>query len=217
MPILKNITTPAGAAIGFHKLISFKVDATTNIAVASFYSYLDEASYIAKKNIIYNLDIVISTSGFTGDFLTAIQNACVTFGDLAGGTVIIDNGDTILGTQQRKIAELSESCRYQIVSGFNSSALGTLYKYPAKPLDQSNLTGSVLASLLPNNPTNWTTPFWCVDINNVWAFRNHTASQIQLVGQDSKTMLLQALGKNQTLATQVMAAATIAQVAAIIW
>lgn len=119
--------------------------------------------------------------------------------------------------QQQQIAALSAACQACIFAGFTSNALGAAHTYPAKSLDQQNLSASVLASLMPGTPANWTTPFWCADTNGNWAYVEHTAAQIQQVGQDGKTAILACLEKNNSLAVQVMAATTVAQVQAIVW
>lgn len=119
--------------------------------------------------------------------------------------------------QQNQIKNLSAACQAQIYAGFTSSALGAAHMYPAKDTDQQNLTASVLSSLMPAIVANWTTPFWCEDNNGNWAYVNHTAAQIQQVGQDGKGAILAALVKNQTLSAQVNAATTVAAVQAITW
>jgi len=116
-----------------------------------------------------------------------------------------------------KIAELSSDCQAQIYAGFDSSALGSVHHYPAKDKDQANMSGSVVASLLPNLPAGWTTPFWCADSAGNWAFVDHTAAQIQQAGSDAKAAILTALNKNANLAAQVNAATTETAVAAIAW
>lgn len=116
-----------------------------------------------------------------------------------------------------KIAEFSNACQAQIYAGFTSTALGTVHTYPAKDRDQSNLSGSVLASVLPGLPTTWTTPFWCMDMAGAWSLADHTAAQIQQVGTDGKAAILAAVTKNASLAAQVNAATTAAAVAAIVW
>jgi hypothetical protein len=63
----------------------------------------------------------------------------------------------------------------------------------------------------------WTTPFWCEDSSGNWAWVNHTTSQIMQVGRDGKAAILTLMAKNQTLATAVMAATTVAAVEAINW
>lgn len=124
---------------------------------------------------------------------------------------------SLADAQATQIAVLSAACADQIISGFSSNALGVLYSYPSKVNDQSNLNASVTASLYANLPADWVTPFWCADSAGEWAFRQHTAAQIQQVGTDAKTSILGCMGKNETLAAQVRAATTVAQVQAIVW
>lgn len=117
-----------------------------------------------------------------------------------------------------KIDELRAACSDAIYAGFTSSALGGVaHTYPALDRDQANLTASVLASTLPNLPAGWTTSFWCADAAGAWAFRPHTAAEIQQVGMDGKAAIEAALQKNANLAATVEAALTEAEVAAITW
>jgi hypothetical protein len=118
-----------------------------------------------------------------------------------------------------RIAALSAACQAQIYAGFESSALGAPHHYPAKDRDQSNLAGSVVASLLPGLPSGWITPFWCMDAAGNWAFKPHTVAQIQRVGADGKAAIVAALERNAILAAQVMdpATDTAEKVAAIVW
>jgi hypothetical protein len=99
---------------------------------------------------------------------------------------------------------ISADCSEAIFDGFTSNALGAVYTYPAKTTDQMNLSASVLASLYPGLPVDWVTPFWCADVNGVWAFVNHTAAQIQTVGVAAKTTILTLMARNTALATKVM-------------
>lgn len=116
-----------------------------------------------------------------------------------------------------KINELSGKCKQQIVSGFESTALGSSYHYPTKETDQLNLASSVIDSLLPNLPADWTTPFWCEDAVGVWSFKPHTAEQIQQVGRDAKAAVLACMAKNAGLAQQVLDAKTQEDVEKIKW
>lgn len=115
------------------------------------------------------------------------------------------------------IASLTASCAAAIVGGYQSSALGAAYAYPSGITDQINLMGSVTASLLPGLEADWTTPFWCADANGDWAFRDHTAAQIQQAGSDGKAHVVNCQATLLTLSGQVMAANTKAKVAAISW
>lgn len=125
---------------------------------------------------------------------------------------------TLADAKTKQIAILNAACQAQIYAGFDSSALGAVYHYPAKDRDQSNLAASVIASLYSGLPTGWTTPFWCADGNGVWSLRPHTAAQIQQVGADGKTAILSGITKNANLAAQVAAVTTtVAAVQAIVW
>lgn len=130
---------------------------------------------------------------------------------------ILNPAPTLAQAQADRVSALSSDCAAQIYAGFSSAALGAAYTYPAKDKDQSNLVASVTASLMPNLPAGWTTNFWCADGTGAWAFRPHTAAQIQKVGLDGKTAIETALQKNATLAAQVTAATTVAAVQAVVW
>lgn len=154
--------------------------------------------------------------------MTAVQTDSGNIGDSYAAGVFTPPAPvvpvlTLAQAQAGQIATLSAACAAQIYAGYQSSALGAVHTYPAKDKDQANLSGSVVASLLPNLPANWTTPFWCEDGNGTWAFVPHTAAQIQQVGSDAKSAIVAALEKNASLAAQVMAAADVAAVQAIVW
>lgn len=140
------------------------------------------------------------------------------FAVLAGVVVAyVPPAPTLADLKTAKNAEINAACQSAIYAGFESSALGSVHTYPAKNLDQQNLSASVLASLMPGLSTTWTTPFWCADAAGGWDFRAHTAAQIQWVGQDGKAAILAALAKNKTLVDLVAASTTAEQVAAIVW
>lgn len=116
-----------------------------------------------------------------------------------------------------KALEINDTCKFEILSGFESDALGVIYHYPAKITDQQNLASSVLASLLPGLSPEWTTPFWCADAQDVWGFRSHSAAQIQQVGQDAKQSILWAMSRNEQLQLEIKQANSIEQLDSIIW
>jgi hypothetical protein len=121
--------------------------------------------------------------------------------------------------QGAKITTLSAVCEAQITGGFTSSALGAAHTYPSgMPKDQMNLSGSVTASTLPSGQVaGWTTPFWCADANGIWAFTDHTAAQIQQVGEDFKSVVVAAQQKLIALTSQVNAAASLEAVNSVDW
>lgn len=129
----------------------------------------------------------------------------------------INPSSTLSGAQAAQISILSAACQSAICAGFTSSALGVSHTYPSKMTDQQNLSASVISSLMPGLAPTWTTQFWCADTNGKWAWVNHTAAQIQQVGQDGKAAILAYMSKNAGFAEKVIAATTVAAVQAIIW
>ena len=134
------------------------------------------------------------------------------------GEAWVLSSEQVLALQRtEKGKEIDSACRSTILGGFTSYALGVEYRYPAKLTDQSNLSGSILASMLPETPTDWVTPFWCADAQGVWAFRTHTITQIQQVGHDAKQAILLAMSKNEQLQTQIALASSIEELNQISW
>ncbi len=127
--------------------------------------------------------------------------------------------DDLDGVKAKKSAELSAACQKAITGGAVSSALGAPYTYPTQPADQQNLASSVLLSTLPNAGRDWSTLEMCADSATppVWAYRKHTAAQIQQVASDVKAAILALRVKNDTLQGKVAAAKTVAAVNAIAW
>lgn len=119
--------------------------------------------------------------------------------------------------QKSRSITIATACKSTIYAGFDSIALGTLHHYPAQDTDQSNLSASVLSSLLPGVDGAWMTPFWCRDAAGLWDFRMHTAVQIQQVGKDAKTTILMAMAKNKALQDQIAAATSVDSVNAVAW
>lgn len=143
------------------------------------------------------------------------DGVAVVTGDAWDGEMFVPF-DALGDAKERKVEALRAACQAAIYAGFTSSALGTPHLYPALDKDQANLSASVLASLLPGLPQDWATPFWCAS-SGVWAFRMHSAAQIQQVGSDAKAAILACMVKNATLAAQATAATTTAQVAEVQW
>lgn len=114
-------------------------------------------------------------------------------------------------------AKLYAACAAEIVAGFSSDALGAAHDYPSTQVDQINLSGSVMASLLPGNASDWTTAFWCRDEAGVWGFRSHSAAEIQQVGRDGKAHVLACQTKLGALNQQIAAATTAEAVLAATW
>ncbi|WYW01035.1 tail fiber protein [Pseudomonas phage vB_PpuM-Aura] len=118
--------------------------------------------------------------------------------------------------RENKLDIIAKACAVAITSGFVSTALGKSYTYPSKVTDQANLTASVVDSLLSKDE-NWQTPFWCTDSDNVSQYRMHNKDQIQKVGQDAKSFILDTLVKKDQLENQIKVAETREQLNVIVW
>lgn len=122
-----------------------------------------------------------------------------------GAAQLVETGH-ISTLRAAKIEAMNEACSAQIVLGFDSSALGSPYRYPSNLQAQTNLMGSVTDSLMAGNDPDWRTPFWCCDEVGTWEYRQHTIAQIQQVGRDGKASILASLAKNEALRRQIDAA-----------
>jgi hypothetical protein len=218
MPILKTVITQNGASLGYHRAVGYRLDLATAVSVARVMSYADEAAYVAEKGHSWDWEVGVPVADLTANMANAIDVSLSTnsLSPFVGGTVVADSRDSLDGVKARKIASLDESCAAQIMLGFHSMALGADHLYPAKSLDQRNLIASVVDSLIPGNPTTYTTPFWCAS-GTVWAYQSHSAVQVQQVGRDGKASIVASLFKNNGLAQQVAAATTTSAVNAIVW
>jgi len=169
--------------------------------------------------LLYRLD---SHEGFE---LPADQHECTEaeYRDYANQRLVsgqlqpASEADLLPGAIVARIEAIAASCNTAILEGFSSRALGAEHRYPAKLTDQNNLQASVLASLLPNLPADWSTPFWCQDAAGSWAYRPHTAAQIQQVGIDGKNAINACIAQKIALEQQLAKARTLAEVKAITW
>lgn len=108
-----------------------------------------------------------------------------------------------------KVAELTAACGKFIVSGFASTALGSVYRYDSDIESQLNLVGSVaLASPIP---------YTCTDLTGVKTARNHTTDQMKQVLADGAAVKVQAIAKFRALRDQVLAATSISEIEEIKW
>lgn len=136
--------------------------------------------------------IVVADGGDLAPFEAIAAIDGIGLGCVYDGTAWAPPADTrqIEEIRAAKVAELSAACSGAIVGGFVSSALGAPHTYPSRGTDQTNLMGSVVASMLPGVGPDWSTPFWCADEVGEWAFRPHSAAEIQAVGADGKSSIV---------------------------
>lgn len=121
-----------------------------------------------------------------------------------------------------KIKQLSDTCAQAILDGFISPALGSPFKYDAEDVDQINLLGAVTAtSPSAENPTG-TSMMYAVRpvVNGVYGakyYTLHTHAQLKQVVVDGAAYKLTCLQHFNELRNDVNAAATLEEVAAVVW
>jgi hypothetical protein len=121
-----------------------------------------------------------------------------------GGSVLPPKDEMDVAVLERiktlKVAELSEACRNEIISGFTSNALGQDGLYDSYEVDQLNLVGSVSAiSPSPNAPNGSAMPYAVrpiVDgVVQPKVYTVHTYAQLRQVMQDGTVFKLTKLQK----------------------
>lgn len=216
--IHKELIAQVGATTLVHVVTQLSIQAQGDQARAEVRSYASEQSFISGHGNLDNTNIIVPLQGLAGPIIDHVEAWLVSASEskFAGGTVVPHGPIGLAASRARKIAVLNSCCSLAIMNGFRSDALGEPYYYPAKKQDQDNLLASVTDSLMPNLPENWTTPLWCMDVDDVWARRPHTAAQTQQIGRDAAAAKHAVLTKNEQLREQVDAA-TAEQLDAIVW
>jgi len=116
-----------------------------------------------------------------------------------------------------KTIEIVQACEVHIVSGFSSNALGLVHFYPSNRDDQLNLSGTVQRSMLAGVLPADVFLFLCMNVVSEWNYRPHDISQIQQVGKDAYSHILNSRIKNATLQAQASAAINQAALDLIKW
>lgn len=168
----------------------------------------------------YQMQYQINDGEFLIEGIANPSTQMVINGVLVDKPITTDQPDPILLLSQaksQKSLEIQTACRLHIYQGYNSIALGNLYHYPSKDRDQANMIASVTDSYNPENPPDWTTPFWCNSPNGVWDFRPHTATEIRRVGAAGKAHIAACQLKNAQLQAQIQLATTPEELNSITW
>lgn len=222
MGIKSNQMFTSGVFTGYHTICKIVILSKPKAISTVVNSYSSEDSYNASGDILWQQTITIPMhSIFNGtDPIVSAEEYLVTDPNsvFVGGTLATEiPEDSLEAAKIKKIEYLNNRCSYTILQGFESVALGEPHTYPAKFVDQANLVASVLDSTLPGISEDWVTPFWSCDSTGQWAFRNHSASQIQKVGKDGKLSILANMSKNELLISSVKQSLSIEEVNQITW
>jgi hypothetical protein len=140
---------------------------------------------------------------------------------VSGALVMVPPTDAQLlaAAQSAQSSAIETAYQAHIDNGFTSSALGSSYLYPGTAVDQQNLNAVITASMIPGQPADWSTVFWCAPAGTptVWNYATHTAAQIHQVGIDAMNYIMAAKMRRAQLNGQIQAATTVAAVQAVVW
>ena len=127
--------------------------------------------------------------------------------------------------QDSAINNLSVICENVIMDGFTSNALGQTYAYASSTLDQINIIGSSIASLLaiadPNSGAPSSIPYKCALVTNgvigTYGYQIHTSMQILSVFMAGVQYKLTQLTNYQTKQVYINSCTTTEQIDAVTW
>lgn len=192
----------------------------------TIYAYIKDGAVVAQSEVADTADGVgpppPSTVDDYYDLVSIVQSLPIRpSGNQQGVELLWNDGNptwndtrTLAELRAAKVTELQSACGIHIIGGFTSSAIGTAHMYPSALMDQHNLNGLVTRSLYA--PAGWTDKFWCADPSGIWARREHTAAQLQQVGDEAIARITAAQAKCDTLIAQAMTA-TADQLSPITW
>ena len=109
---------------------------------------------------------------------------------------------------EKKIQQINAICRQKIISGFQSSALGTAHTYKSDPDYQLNLVGLVTVGADDNFPAS-------SDGGKTFTKTLHTIAQLQQVLADGKARKQAVIDYSNTLSGQCRSSTTEAELDAI--
>lgn len=101
----------------------------------------------------------------------------------------LDDQLTNLGVDELKFVitqHIDNSVRTNIINGFFSSALGSIFRYSSDSDDQANITGNVIDAMLGESAIHF-----CYDADGKRKPMEHTPEQMIAVGRDLKSHIME--------------------------
>lgn len=208
MPILKAITAPNGAAVGFHKAMQATFDPVNGTAAASVASWVDEDTHNAGGGLAWMWPVPLAPSA-----LADLDAALVGVEPFDGGTVVSDESQSLAAVQLRQCAML-DAAYAQAITGavsFTTTAADT-HTYQSDPDSVAKLSNCLLgwmaAQAVPEG-------FYWLSADNTrvaftWADLQGLAATFIGAGHTAFALL-------QDLKVAVRAATTSDEVKAIVW
>lgn len=140
MPILKAISAPNGAAVGFHKAVQVNYDPVAQTVGVNVASWADEDTHNAGGGLVWMWPVDMPTSALAG--LDAALAATAPFD---GGTVVSDDSQSLAAVQVRQCALLDAAYTTAIAQtvAFTTAAADT-HSYQSDPDSVSKLSACLL-------------------------------------------------------------------------
>lgn len=204
MPILKQLTAPNGAAVGFHKIAKIEIAADAS-GVAMISSWPSESDYLADKAPLWAW---YASCGSLSALVAETQGALLVDGDFAGGTAVTDSADSLETARVRRWATIKTERTRRLTGTFE-------YADNVYDIDPVNIAGAAVDAreALIAGETNWTQA-WVLANNTVVTL---TATEMIALGRAAKAVVSGLWGTSQYLRGLIEAATTAEEVEAVVW
>lgn len=204
MPIVKQVTKPNGAPIEFHKAASATVDYRNGTAIVQVASWPSAESHDANSSLDWMQPVAVPVAALSDidAHLTTAQDS-----PFVGGAVVPDSSESLAACKTRKWARIKS----ERTTRLSSAGAGSSPPLDTSPEALGNITGVV--TYLLAHPEAPGVQFTCAD--NV---RRSIPRQTFIDAATATLAAMQAIYDTaDTLRQQIDAAATAAEVEAVVW
>jgi hypothetical protein len=205
MPILKAITTPNGAAVGFHKAMQVAYDLTTQRVGINVASWATEEAYIAGNGLVWMWPIDAAAAA-----LADIDGALVLIAPFDGGTVVTDGALTLDAAKLRQWATIKDRRDAVQYGGFDWN--GSMFD--SDPMSQQRIIGAVQLAMMATSISQDYSVDWTLADNST---RLLSGADVVAVGEALGALVREAFDQGVALREQINAATSIEAVQAVTW
>jgi hypothetical protein len=140
MPLLKDITAPNGASVGFHKAMQVNYDPVGGTVAVNVASWVDEDAHNAGGNLAWMWPIAATPSA-----LSDLDSALASIAPFDGAAVVSDESQSLAAVQIRQCALLDAAYARAIAADVSfTTAAGDTRMYQADPQSVSDLSSCLL-------------------------------------------------------------------------
>lgn len=205
MPILKSITAPNGAAVGFHKAMQASVDLSTQRVAINVASWASEEAYIAGNGLVWMWPVDAGPSA-----LADVDPALTLIAPFDGGTVVTDGALTLDAAKLRQWALVKDARDAAQFGGFTWD--GSTFDSDA--MSQQRIMGAVQLAMMAAAAAQDYSVDWTLADNST---RTLAGANVLAVGEALGALVKGAFDRGVTLREQINAATTVEAVQAVAW